>query len=271
MGSMRGLFSVLLLLTTIHAQRPRLLPSVPIHTVTVLKKYPHDTNAFTQGFEYENGYFWESTGLRGSSSLRRVRIRDGKVLQIRHIADKRIFGEGLTLVGGNRILMLSWQSGQGFVFDRKTFKLVNTWRYRGEGWGLTQHEGANEVWMSDGTETLRVLHPGNQTKTRRLKVTLSGLPINNLNELEWVCGEVWANVWLTNYIVRIDPTTGLIKGIVDCGNLPLPEDVCPGQNVLNGIAFDPKTGRLWLTGKKWSKVYEVRVNIPGLNFTSCQP
>ncbi len=265
MGRIQPLLSIALLLATVCGQQP------PIHNVTVLKKYPHDTSAFTQGFEYENGYFWESTGLRGSSSLRRVRISDGKVLQIRNIQDPRIFGEGLTLVGGNRILMLSWQAGQGFVFDKNTFGLVNLWRYRGEGWGLTLHEGADEVWMSDGTSALRVLNPANLTEKRRLSVTLGEEPIDKLNEIEWVCGEVWANVWLTKNIVRIDPTNGVVKGVIDCANLPLPEDVVPGQDVLNGIAFDPITGRLWLTGKKWSKVYEVKIDIPDLNFTNCQP
>ncbi len=244
---------------------------VPKHAIKVIATHPHDPTAFTEGLEYARGYLWESTGLRGASSLRRVRLDDGKVEQIYTFKDKNIFGEGITLHHDHHIFMLSWRSGRGFIFDQNTFKLLKEWRYKGQGWGLTMHDSAEEVWMSDGTDTLRVLEPEGLTEKRHVKVTLDGRPVMRLNEVEWVCGELWANIWETKHIYRIDPSTGKVKAIVDCSSLPLERDVIVGQDVLNGIAFDWESGRLWVTGKKWSKIYQIHVEDPKLTLHGCKP
>lgn len=177
----------------------------------------------------------------------------------------------MTLHRDHHIFMLSWRAGRGFIFDQNSFKLLKEWHYKGQGWGLTMHDSADEVWMSDGTPDLRVLEPENLTEKRRIKVTLDGKPVPELNEIEWVCGEVWANVWRTTDIYRIDPVTGIVKSILDVSNLPLRADIVLGQNVLNGIAYDWQSGRLWVTGKKWSKIYQIHVNDPNLDITHCKP
>lgn len=243
----------------------------PTFTAKVIAKHPHDPAAFTQGLEYARGYLWESTGLRGESSLRRVRLSDGHVEQEYHFPDKNLFGEGMTLHRDHHIFMLSWRAGRGFIFDQNTFKLLKEWHYKGQGWGLTMHDSADEVWMSDGTPELRVLEPEHLTEKRRVKVTLDGKPVRELNEIEWVCGELWANVWRTTDIYRIDPVTGFVKSIIDLSNLPLRTDIVIGQNVLNGIAYDWESGRLWVTGKKWGKIYQIHVNDPDLDITHCKP
>lgn len=245
--------------------------NVPTHGVRVVAKHPHDPNAFTQGLEYSRGYLWESTGLRGESSLRRVRLQDGMVEQEFKFTDKRIFGEGMTLHHNHHIFMLSWQAGRGFIFDQNTFKLIKEWHYKGEGWGLAMHDSEEEVFMSDGTDVLRVLEPEHLSEKRRIHVRLDGTPVRELNEIEWVCGEIWANVWRTHNIYRIDPNTGNVKAVVNCETLPLKEDVVVGQNVLNGIAFDWQSGRLWVTGKKWAKIYQIHVKDPNLDLTKCKP
>lgn len=244
---------------------------IPKHSIRVIATHPHDPTAFTEGLEYSRGYLWESTGLRGKSSLRRVRLDDGKVEQIYKFKDMNIFGEGMTLHHDHHIFMLSWRAGRGFIFDQNTFKLLKEWRYKGQGWGLTMHDSAEEVWMSDGTDALRVLEPEGLTEKRRLKVSINGKPVVRLNEVEWVCGEIWANIWETKHIYRIDPTNGHVKAIVDCSTLPLEHDVIMGQDVLNGIAFDWESGRLWVTGKKWSKIYQIHVNDKNLVLHGCKP
>lgn len=243
---------------------------VPTYSVEVLKSHGHDQAAFTQGLEYKDGIMYESTGLKGQSSLRKVNITSGEVLKKYTFKDSSIFGEGITLHHAHHIFMLSWKSGRGFIFHQKTFELLKEWKYEGEGWGLTMDDPEKEVYMSDGTHQLRVLEPENLSELRRINVTLKGKPAKNLNEIEWICGEVWANVWLTKEIYRISPTTGAVLSIIDAKNLPLKLDNTIAQDVLNGIAYDKDTGRLWFTGKQWSKMYQVAVNDKSLDLKNCE-
>lgn len=241
-----------------------------LFSIQVLGSSSHDPSAFTQGLEFDNGVFYESTGLRGQSSLRRVEVNSGKVLQKQELKDMTLFGEGITLHGSHHIFMLTWQSGRGFIFNQTTFEIIKEWRYEGEGWGLALDRENEEVYMSDGTTQLRVLDPDDLSEKRRVNVTLNGKPVTNLNELEWVCGEIWSNVWLTSRIYRIEPSTGVVKSVIDASILPLKGDNTLGADVLNGIAFDADTGRLWFTGKKWSKVYQVSVTDDSLDLKNCK-
>lgn len=243
---------------------------VKTYTVQVQGRHPHDPMAFTQGFEFAGGVFYESTGLRGQSSLRKVEIATGKVLQRYALPDMRLFGEGMTLHTDHHIFMLTWQAGRGFVFNQSTFEVIKEWSYNGEGWGLCMDRDKDEVYMSDGTHELRVLDPDDLSERRRVPVTVRGRKAKNLNELEWVCGEVWANVWTTNLIYRIDPHTGVVKSIINASGLPVQRDRLPHNDVLNGIAFDRETGRLWFTGKKWPAVYEVTITDDSLDLTKCK-
>lgn len=243
---------------------------VPTFSVSVVSKTKHDESAFIQGFEYSNGVFYESTGLHGQSSLRKVEIESGKVLQNFKFKNNSIFGEGITLHRDEHVYMLSWQSGRGFVFNQSTFQIIKEWKYEGEGWGLAFDDESDEVYMSDGTAQLRVLEPQSLDEKRRVNVTLKGNPVRNLNELEWICGEIWANIWLTNHIYRIDPKSGFVKSVIDAPNLPQDDDKYSGMDVLNGIAFDKNTGRLWLTGKLWRAVYQVTVSDSSLNLKRCK-
>lgn len=245
--------------------------SVPTYGLRVKAHYPHDRAAFTQGFEYKNGYFYESTGLRGHSSLRKVNILDGNVEQKYEFKDKNLFGEGITLHKDHHIFMLTWRAGRGFIFDQKNLTLIREWRYKGQGWGLAMDDEKDEVYMSDGTAQLRVLEPEQMSFKRWVDVTLDGVPVKYINELEWVCGELWANIWQKKLIYRIDPVTGNVKSVIDANKLPLHNDITKDQNVLNGIAFDKHTPRIYLTGKKWSKVYEVEILDPHLNITCAIP
>jgi glutaminyl-peptide cyclotransferase len=234
----------------------------PTFQVKVVRSTPHDANAFLQGFEYDaaRGQFFESTGLRGGrSSLRRVDIATGRVLQTVSLPDPQLFGEGMTLHKDKHILMLTWQAEKGFVFNQSTFEIIREWNYTGEGWGLTMDRDADEVYMSDGTDELRVLDPDTLEEKRRISVTLDGAPVVRMNEIEWICGEVWANLWMENRIVRVNPSTGIVRSVVQVGGLPFASDVKTKPDVLNGIAYDEKTGRLWISGKLWPKVYEVTV------------
>lgn len=256
--------------TTVPTSTP--ITEVPTYTVSVISKSPHDEEAFTQGLEYNSagGHFYESTGLYSRSSLRRVNVVDGKVEQKYDISDSTIFGEGITLHKDEHIFMVTWKSGRGFVFNQSTFELIKEWKYTGEGWGLTMDRSKDEVWMSDGTTNLRVLDPETLEGKRVIKVTLRGKDVTNLNELEWICGEVWANVWQTQLIYRIDPVTGYVKSIINADHLPEEEDRTPTMDVLNGIAIDQSTGRLWLTGKLWKNVYQVNVSDPSLDLKFCK-
>ncbi len=230
-----------------------LLASTPYE---VLGSYPHDPQAFLQGLVWHDGGFYESTGLHGRSSLRRVAFPSGEVVQQVELPDQ-YFGEGLALVG-ERLVQLTWRSKRGFVYDRATFALLGDFPYETEGWGLT-YDGLSLI-MSDGTDVLTFLDSDSYQPTRTLSVTLDGRPLQALNELEWIEGEIWANVWQTDLLVRIDPSTGRVTAVVDLAGL-LPVDQRTGQeDVLNGIAYDPVGRRIFVGGKLWPRLFEIRVS-----------
>jgi len=228
--------------------------ALPAFGYTVVRTYPHDRDAFTQGLQFVDGALYEGTGLNGRSSIRKVNLETGAVLQKRDVSDA-YFGEGIT-VWRNELVQLTWQSGVAFVYDRHTFSPLRTFRYRGEGWGLT-HDGTSLI-MSDGSEMLRVLDPATFDVRRRVRVTASGSPVRELNELEYVKGEIFANIWQTDRLARIDPRTGNVTGWIDLGGLLTPRERA-STDVLNGIAYDAARDRLFVTGKLWPKVFEVRL------------
>lgn len=227
----------------------------PVSSYTVKHVYPHDPGAFTQGIEFRDGFLYEGTGLNGESSLRRVELTTGKVLQKVAVSSEH-FGEGITS-WGDTVLQLTWQSQIGFIYDRATFKQLRTFRYTGEGWGLTHN--TSELIMSDGSASLRFLDPKTLMEKRRLLVTDAGIVIRDLNELEWVNGEIYANIWQTNFIARISPSTGHVTGWIDLTGLLSPEEQHSGADVLNGIAYDAAGRRLFVTGKLWPKLFEIGI------------
>lgn len=227
----------------------------PVSTYTIRHVYPHDAHAFTQGIEYRDGFLYEGTGLNGESSVRRVELATGKVLQQVALSSEH-FGEGIT-TWGDTILQLTWQSQIGFIYDRATLKQLRTFRYTGEGWGLTHN--TTELIMSDGSASLRFLDPNRLTEKRRLLVTDAGVIIRDLNELEWVNGEIYANVWQTNFIARISPATGHVTGWIDLTGLLSADEQRGGADVLNGIAYDAAGRRLFVTGKLWPKLFEIGI------------
>ncbi len=229
-------------------------PAAPVHGYEVVRAYPHDREAFTQGLVYLDGHFYESTGLNGRSSLRRVEPETGRVLA-RRAVDRRYFAEGLTH-WGDRLIQLTWETGIGFVYDRASFEPRGTFRYEGEGWGLTQD--GRRLILSDGTAALRFFDPETLREKGRVTVRDGGEPVARLNELEMVDGLVYANVWLTDRIAIIDPDTGRVTGWLDLSGLG-PGGVDAGNAVLNGIAYDAVGRRLFVTGKLWPKVYEIRM------------
>jgi glutaminyl-peptide cyclotransferase len=227
---------------------------LPQYTYTVVRTYPHDRDAFTQGLQYLDGVLYEGTGLNGRSSIRKVKLETGEVLQKRDVPQE-YFGEGITVWNGS-LIELTWQSGVALVYDRQTFAPTRTFKYTGEGWGLTS-DGHNLI-MSDGTEFLRILDPATFAEHRRIRVTALGQPLKNLNELEYVKGEIFANVWQTDYLARIDPATGNVKAYVDLRGLLTPRESAQ-TDVLNGVAYDAAGDRLFVTGKLWPKVFELKL------------
>jgi glutaminyl-peptide cyclotransferase len=220
----------------------------------VVKSYPHDRGAFTQGLVYLDGMFYEGTGLNGQSTIRKVKVETGEVLQQRQI-DEKYFGEGIAILG-DKLVQLTWQSETGFVYDRESFKPLRTFSYQGEGWGLT-HDGSRLI-MSDGSATIRFLDPESLKETGRITVRDGARPIGNLNELEFVKGELFANVYMTDRIVRFSPKTGQVTGWIDLAGLLSPREAV-GVDVLNGIAYDAAGDRLFVTGKLWPRVFEIRL------------
>lgn len=228
----------------------------PVQGFTVVKTFPHDPGAFTQGLIVVDGEFYESTGLNGESSLRRVEIATGKVLQRRDV-DAKYFAEGLALVG-DELLQLTWQHNVGFVYDRKTFAPKGTFSYPTEGWGIA-YDAKGGLVMSDGSDKLTWLDPKTRKILRSIAVTDAGRPVRDLNELEWIEGEIWANVWMTDRIARINPSTGAVNAWVDFTTLWPTYRRTPTADVFNGIAYDAAGKRIFVTGKKWPNVYQVTV------------
>jgi glutamine cyclotransferase len=228
----------------------------PRHGYTVVRSYPHDPKAFTQGLEYFDGFLYEGTGQKGRSALRKVELESGKVVQEEKL-HPQYFGEGITIFQG-KIFQVTWKDRQGFIYDAKTMKFIRNFTYFGEGWGLTHDAGL--VVMSDGSSTLRFLETTRFQEKRRLKVVDAGVAIEKLNELEMVRGEIWANVWETDYIVRISPKDGRVLGWIDLkGLLGAPNAKMGPDAVLNGIAFDAQKNRIFVTGKLWPRIFEITV------------
>ncbi len=221
----------------------------------IVNVYPHDSAAFTQGLIYQDGLLWESTGQYGTSSLRKVELKTGKVLKLIPVP-REYFAEGMT-VCHNKVFQLTWQNNKGFIYDPTDFNKLGEFRYDGEGWGLT-HD-ADSLIMSDGTNQLRFIDPETFAVRRTVSVFENGQPLNELNELEYVKGEIFANVWQTDRVVRIDPRDGRLTGTIDLSGLLPGADRDAETDVLNGIAYDEHGDRLFVTGKNWPKLFEIRL------------
>ena len=230
----------------------------PVSSYRVVHVFPHDAEAFTQGLVYLDGFLYEGTGLNGRSSIRKVRLENGEVLQIQKL-DQQYFGEGIAIVA-NSLFELTWQTEVGFIYDRASFQRTGTFTYKGEGWGLTQD--GKRLIMSDGTAYLRFIDPVTRKESSRIQVRDGGTPVERLNELEYVKGEVLANVWQTERIARISPSTGQVIGWIDMSGLLTAREAQMAEaagGVLNGIAYDAKEDRLFVTGKLWPKLFEIKV------------
>jgi glutamine cyclotransferase len=229
--------------------------AAPPYGVQVVNVFPHDRGAFTEGLAYLQGALFEGTGLNGSSTLRQVDLRTGKVA--RQIAlPSAYFGEGIAILG-DKLYQLTWKAHKGFIYDLATFAKLGEFSYEGEGWGLTTD--GKVLIMSDGTPRIRFVDPADFHVIRSISVSLAGKPLANLNELEYVKGEIYANVWQTPIVVRIAPADGTLTGTIDLTGLLSLSDYDSHTDVLNGIAYDPDGDRLFVTGKNWPKLFEVRL------------
>lgn len=247
--------------------------SAPVYTYEIVNTYKHDPKAFTQGLVFHNGFLYESTGEEGKSSLRKVELESGKVLQ-KYDVDDQFFAEGMTIFG-DKIYQLTWRSGKAFLYDLNDFKLQKEFNYQGEGWGLT-HDGKNLI-MSDGTHIIKFIDPETFNIIRKVAVLQENdKPLFLLNELEYVKGEIWANIWHSeekqtstyqgtlpnigkpNYIARINPENGKVVGWIDLANIS-PDDYDGGENTLNGIAYDAANDKIFVTGKNWKNLFEIKL------------
>lgn len=233
--------------------------AIPEYSYKVVHIFPHDGAAFTEGLFYLDGYLYESTGLPGRSSVKKVRLETGEVVQQLTIP-KPYFGEGI-VAWKNRLIQLTYTTQVGFIYDLDTFALQGTFHYPGEGWSMTQD--GKHIIMDDGTPEIRFWNPESLKEVNRIRVTANGKPVENLNELEWVNGEIYANVWHTDRIARINPANGKVVGWIDLTGLLPRADFLPesegSEQVLNGIAYDSKRDRLFVTGKYWPKLFEIRL------------
>ena len=230
----------------------------PVYGYQVVHTYPHDRAAFTEGLFYLNGFLYESTGMPHESSVRKVKLETGEVVQ-RYDLPERYFGEGI-VNWKDRLIGLTYQTGVGFVYDLAGFAVRRQFTYPGEGWALTQD--GKRIYMSDGTPEIRLWDPETLQEIRRITVTYQGVPIKYVNELEWIKGEIYANIWTTDRIARIDPASGKVTGWIDLEGLLAPSDRIEGPlrtDCLNGIAYDAGAGRLFVTGKRWPKLFEIRL------------
>lgn len=234
--------------------------STPEYTYRIVHTYPHDRSAFTEGLFYLNGFLYEGTGVEGTSDIRKVKLETGEVVQRRDLPG--YFGEGI-IAWKDRLLELTWQTQIGFIYDLNTFELQKEFHYPGEGWSLTTD--GKRIIMDDGTAQIRFWDPETLQETGRITVTDQGQPVTHLNEMEWVKGEIYANIWETERIARINPVSGKVVGWIDCtGLLPQQDRIdipdSPQQtDVLNGIAYDAKGDRLFVTGKRWPKLFEIQL------------
>lgn len=234
---------------------PKQSHELPVYGYRIVHEYPHDRNAFTQGLIYEDGKLYEGTGQYGESSIRQVDLETGSVLSQKKIASN-YFGEGITLFQG-RLIQLTWLNKTGFVYDPVTFEQIQRFSYPWQGWGITHND--THLIMSDGTDTLRFLDPDTYESTREIHVTANGSPVQLLNELEYINREIYANVWMSDLIMRIDPESGNVQSIIDLKGIFIPEDGFPRPDVLNGIAYDQQQDRLFVTGKYWHQLFHIEL------------
>jgi len=227
---------------------------IPIYSYDIINTYPHDSSAFTQGLIYECGYLYESTGKYNESTLRKIDLQTGEVLKLVKL-DNNHFGEGITLYN-NKIFQLTWKSKVGFVYDKDSFKLISKFYYKTEGWGITHND--EYLIMSDGTEEISFLNPRNFKKEYSIKVHDELRLIKGLNELEFIKGEIYANVWRTDRIARICPFSGKITGWIELKGLLSPKEY-KSADTLNGICYDKGDNRIFVTGKLWPKVFEIKL------------
>ncbi|HED64114.1 MAG TPA: glutaminyl-peptide cyclotransferase [Planctomycetes bacterium] len=230
----------------------------PVYGFKVVHTYPHSPSAYCQGLLVHDGKFYESTGRYGTSSLRRVEIETGKV-EKRKDLPPTIFAEGLAWFG-DELFQLTWKSGKAHVFDPRTFRVTRNLAYEGEGWGLTT-DGKHLV-MSDGSSTITFRDPETFEVVRKIEVMADETPIDQLNELEWIDGEIWANIWKRDFLVRIDPKDGKVVGWVNLTGIFDNSKIHDPDAVLNGIAYDPETKRIFVTGKLWPAVFEIELTDP---------
>ena len=235
-----------------HTESPQ---PVPFYTYSILGTYTHDRDAFTQGLAFEKDVLYEGTGLYGKSSLRKVDLETGKVLQV-HTLPSVYFGEGITIFR-DTIIQLTWQSNRGFVYDKNSFGVLGEFTYATEGWGITQD--GKRLIMSDGTSTLYFLDANTFVVTGHVQVYDNNVPVTNLNELEYIRGQVYANVWRTDSIAMIDPNSGRVTGWIDLSGLLPPQTDGMRVDVLNGIAYDTANDRLFVTGKLWPRLFEIEL------------
>lgn len=225
------------------------------YSYKVRNVYPHDTDSYTQGLYWDNGYLWEGTGEYGNSKLRKVRLDTGMPVKEISLVEK-YFGEGIALLDG-LIYQLTWREGEAFVYDAATFEKVDSFTYQGEGWGLTTD--GEKLYMSDGSNKIKILNPEDFSVITTFEVKDGRQPVAMLNELEWIDDKIWANVYLSDEVVIIDPATGQLTGRIDFSGLLPRNEIRPYTDVLNGIAYDPETGRIFVTGKKWHKLFEIEL------------
>lgn len=237
------------------AQSPKTSAHTQQYTFEVVNRFPHDAAAFTQGLAYHSGYFYEGTGRNGKSSVRQVKIDSGEIVR-RVDLPQEFFGEGITILG-NKIFQLTWQSHTGFVYDLNSFQKLNSFQYEGEGWGLATD--GHDLFLSDGSPEIKIYDPATFHEKRRIKVHDGKTSVEQLNELEFVEGQIFANVWHSDKIARISPQTGEVVGWINLNGLPGPFYHLEAEAVLNGIAYDAENKRLFVTGKLWPAVFEIRV------------
>jgi glutaminyl-peptide cyclotransferase len=236
---------------------------IPEYTYQVVHVYPHDRGAFTEGLFYKDGFPYEATGLEGESDIRKVKLETGEVLQ-RHSISEDYFGEGIVAANG-KLFEMTYKTEVGFIYDFNTFAPLGQYHYKGQGWSYTTDgkqiymDGARDVNAEQSDPEIHILNPENLQETGVIHVTADGAPVKNLNELEWVKGEIYANIWQTDRIARIDPKTGRVVGWIDMSGILPQSDRTTETDVLNGIAYDAQGDRLFVTGKKWPKLFEIKL------------